>query len=108
MALASPKPREKPPTAPARRVRWIRVRDLSTGHEHDFPAGQPIPAGTEAVEGYPPNYRATQRPAKHLVDLGGKPTQPRQLGKPVGNPVGTGPTPLVTGQPGTNHEGAQP
>ena len=54
---------------------WRRVRDTTTGHQYDIPAGQPLVDGVEAVKGAEviSGPGARPRPTKPRVPLGAKP-----------------------------------
>lgn len=65
---------------------WIRCVDDSTGHEVDVDARSLRP-GLTPIPGYPPNSGpgAVPRPAKHRVDLAGRPARLR-ASRPRANP----------------------
>lgn len=54
-------------------IQFVRVRDLSTGHEFDVPEQAVDPEAYEVLPDYPPNETGVPRPAKHRVDKDGEP-----------------------------------
>jgi hypothetical protein len=56
-------------------IQFIRVRDLSTGHEYDVPESAVDLAAHEVLTKYPANLTGIPRPAKHRTDKGGQPAE---------------------------------
>ena len=46
-------------------IQFVRVRDVSTGHEYDVPEQAVDPAAHEVLTDYPSNDVGIPRPAKH-------------------------------------------
>lgn len=72
---------------------WIRVRDLSTGHEYDLMPRQVEAAGAaiEVIDGYVPHRGQDPRPAKHRVDKAGNPQAHASRARRAQQPQHTGP-----------------
>lgn len=54
-------------------IQFVRVKDLSTGHEYDMVDTAVDPDAHQVIEDYPPNETGIPRPAKHRKDLAAKP-----------------------------------
>lgn len=54
-------------------IQFVRVRDLSTGHEFDIPEQAVDPEAYEVLTDYPPNETGIPRPAKHRVTKAAQP-----------------------------------
>ena len=46
-------------------IQFVRVKDVSTGHEYDVVDTAVDPDAHEVLTGYPPNLTGIPRPAKH-------------------------------------------
>jgi hypothetical protein len=48
-------------------IQFVRVRDLSTGHEYDVVESAVDDAAQKVLTDYPPNQTGQARPAKHRI-----------------------------------------
>jgi hypothetical protein len=54
-------------------IQFVRVKDLSTGHEFDVPEEAVDPEAYEVLTDYPPNEAGIPRPAKHRTTKAAQP-----------------------------------
>ena len=50
-------------------IQFVRVKDVSTGHEYDVPESAVDPKAHEVLKDYPPNLTGIPRAAKHRTDM---------------------------------------
>ena len=48
-------------------IQFVRVKDVSTGHEYDVVESAIDPDAQEVLTKYPPNLTGIPRPAKHRI-----------------------------------------
>jgi hypothetical protein len=52
-------------------INFVRVKDLSTGHEYDVVESAVDPEAQKVLTDYPPNLTGQARPAKHRTTKAG-------------------------------------